>query len=344
MCRSAGTYAKLTNKEGDYATLVLPRGEVRACRSTAAPPSARSATRPPPAPLGKAGMTRLMGRRPITRGMAKSHHAHPLGGGSGRSKGNRPPCGPTGVLAKGGRTRNPQEAVEQADHPPRVSKRYGQKSCTGTPMGRSLKKGPFVVEKLYPQGREAEPSRRKRAHQDLGPPLHHRPRVRRAHLQGAQRRPSSTSSSPRTWSATSSASSATRTFRGHTNKKEGIEGGESSGAAAPALRTEEVRTCRETQRRQLKKLAEPRGVSASSSARRSAAPGSRATRRLAVKNWMAGATTRAARPSTSQARRRRLRRPKDIARFTSQVRTTAAARARPSCSWTWSAARPSTRP
>jgi large subunit ribosomal protein L2 len=76
--------------------------------------------------LGKAGLTRLLGRRPITRGVAKSHHAHPLGGGSGRSKGNRPPCGPTGVLAKGAPTRNKKKYSTKLIVRRRVSKRYGQ--------------------------------------------------------------------------------------------------------------------------------------------------------------------------------------------------------------------------
>lgn len=127
MCRSAGTYAKLSNKEGDYATLVLPSGESRRvpidCKATIGQtgnPDNRLRR------LGKAGITRLLGRRPITRGMAKSHHAHPLGGGSGRSKGNRPPCGPTGVLAKGGRTRNPKKASGKLIIRRRMSKRYGQ--------------------------------------------------------------------------------------------------------------------------------------------------------------------------------------------------------------------------
>jgi large subunit ribosomal protein L2 len=68
-----------------------------------------------------------MGIRPITRGVAKSHHAHPLGGGSGRSKGNRPPVGPTGVPSKGGNTRNPRKASAKLIVRRRVSKRYGQK-------------------------------------------------------------------------------------------------------------------------------------------------------------------------------------------------------------------------
>lgn len=128
MCRSAGSYAKLSNKEGDFVTLVLPSGEVRRV------PMASRATIGQVGngdhrlrQLGKAGLSRLMGIRPITRGVAKSHHAHPLGGGSGRSKGNRPLCGPTGVHSKGGNTRNPRKASGKLIVRRRVSKRYGQK-------------------------------------------------------------------------------------------------------------------------------------------------------------------------------------------------------------------------
>lgn len=127
MCRSAGTYAKLTNKEGEYATLTLPSGEVRrvpiGSRATIGQigNSDHRLRR-----LGKAGLTRHLGRRPITRGMAKSHHAHPLGGGSGRSKGNRAPCGPTGVLAKGGSTREKKKASTKLILRRRMTKRFGQ--------------------------------------------------------------------------------------------------------------------------------------------------------------------------------------------------------------------------
>lgn len=128
ICRSAGSYAKLTNKEDDYATLTLPSGELRkvpleaiATIGQVGNPDHRLRR------LGKAGLWRLMGHRPVTRGVAKSHHAHPLGGGSGRSKGNRPPCGPTGVLAKGGNTRNRKKHSTSLIIRRRVSKRYGQK-------------------------------------------------------------------------------------------------------------------------------------------------------------------------------------------------------------------------
>lgn len=126
MCRSAGMYARLTNKEGGYATIVLPSGETRMvpidCRATIGQVgNADHVNRM----LGKAGMSRHLGIRPITRGVAKSHNAHPLGGGSGRSKGNRPPCSPTGVDAKGGRTRDKKKQSTNLIIRRRVSKRYG---------------------------------------------------------------------------------------------------------------------------------------------------------------------------------------------------------------------------
>ena len=127
ICRSAGVGAKLSNKEADFATLVLPSGEIRRvpleCVATIGMVgNADHQNRQ----LGKAGLSRKRGRRPITRGMAKSHHAHPLGGGSGRSKGNRPPCGPTGVPAKGGGTRNRKQPSEKLIIRRRYSKRFGQ--------------------------------------------------------------------------------------------------------------------------------------------------------------------------------------------------------------------------
>lgn len=129
MCRSAGMYARLSNREGDYATLVLPSGETRMvhidCRATIGEVGNADHQN---IRWGKAGRLRLKGVRPITRGVAKSHNAHPLGGGSGRSKGNRPPCGPTGVLAKGGRTRKKRKHSTKMIIRRRSSTRYGQVS------------------------------------------------------------------------------------------------------------------------------------------------------------------------------------------------------------------------
>lgn len=127
ICRSAGVSAKLSNKEGKYATLVLPSGEIRRvpleCMATigVVGNSDHQNRR-----LGKAGMSRHLGRRPITRGVAKSHHAHPLGGGEGRSKSGRAPCGPAGTPAKGGSTRDRKKASSKLIIRRRYSKRYGQ--------------------------------------------------------------------------------------------------------------------------------------------------------------------------------------------------------------------------
>lgn len=126
ICRSAGTTARLMNKEGKWATLVLPSGEIRQvsveCRATIGQVGNADHQH---VRWGKAGRNRLMGIRPTVRGMAMSHHAHPLGGGSGRSKGNRPPCSPSGVPAKGGPTRIQQKASNKRILRRPKSVRYG---------------------------------------------------------------------------------------------------------------------------------------------------------------------------------------------------------------------------
>ena len=127
MCRSAGSYARLTNKEGRYATLVMPSGELRRvlteCRATI---GVVGNTDHSQRRLGKAGKSRHLGRRPKTRGVAMSHDAHPLGGGEGRSKGNRAPVSKTGVFSKGGPTRTRKQHSEDLIIRRRKSKRYGQ--------------------------------------------------------------------------------------------------------------------------------------------------------------------------------------------------------------------------
>lgn len=127
MCRSAGSSAKLLNRDGDYATLMLPSGELRRvhadCRACL---GAVGNTDHQNRRLGKAGLNRLKGRRPKTRGVAMSHHAHPLGGGEGRSKGGRPPVSKSGTLSKGGRTRDRNKPSQELIIRRRKSKRYGQ--------------------------------------------------------------------------------------------------------------------------------------------------------------------------------------------------------------------------
>ncbi|MDA0803377.1 MAG: 50S ribosomal protein L2 [Planctomycetota bacterium] len=127
LARSAGTSARLTNKEGRWATLVMPSGEIRQvsleCRATI------GAVGNPDhgnVKLGKAGRARWLGRRPRTRGVAMSHHAHPHGGGEGRSKGGQEPTNSSGTQAKGGRTRGHGKSSDKRIIRRRFSRRYGQ--------------------------------------------------------------------------------------------------------------------------------------------------------------------------------------------------------------------------
>ena len=127
ICRSAGSGAKLTNREGRFATLVLPSGEIRQvsvdCRATVGE-IGNSDHRL--VKLGKAGRNRWRGRKPKVRGVAKDHACHPLGGGEGRSKGNREPASASGTKSKGARTRQRNKWTDSRILRRRKSKRYGQ--------------------------------------------------------------------------------------------------------------------------------------------------------------------------------------------------------------------------
>ncbi len=106
LVRSAGTAAQLMAKEGDYAHVRLPSGEVRLvhldCRATIGQVSNAEHAR---ISLGKAGRSRWLGRRPHNRGVTMNPVDHPMGGGEGRTAGGRHPCSPWGKPAKGGKTR-----------------------------------------------------------------------------------------------------------------------------------------------------------------------------------------------------------------------------------------------
>ncbi len=127
LCRSAGSGARLTNREGRWATLVLPSGEIRQvsieCRATI---GELGNTDHQNIKLGKAGRNRWRGRKPKVRGVAKDHASHPLGGGEGRSKGGREPASASGTKAKGGRTRPRGRWTDNRILRRRKSKRYGQ--------------------------------------------------------------------------------------------------------------------------------------------------------------------------------------------------------------------------
>jgi large subunit ribosomal protein L2 len=112
LVRSAGGVARLMAKEGDWATIILPSGDMRMvrkeCRATIGQLSNGDYQN---VKIGKAGRKRHMGRKPHVRGKAMNPVAHPMGGGEGRANGGRHPCSPTGVPAKGGKTRNPRKTT-----------------------------------------------------------------------------------------------------------------------------------------------------------------------------------------------------------------------------------------
>jgi large subunit ribosomal protein L2 len=106
LVRSAGTVAQLQAKDGQWAILALPSGAImkihHRCRATIGQVGHIEHNL---ISYGKAGRKRWMGQRPEVRGSAMNPVAHPMGGGEGRRAGGRHPVSPTGVLAKGGKTR-----------------------------------------------------------------------------------------------------------------------------------------------------------------------------------------------------------------------------------------------
>ena len=106
LVRSAGTSAQLMSKEGKYAYIRMPSGELRLilleCMATVGQVGNEDYDN---ISLGKAGKTRWKGRRPSVRGMVMNPVDHPMGGGEGKSKSNKHPVSPWGTPAKGYKTR-----------------------------------------------------------------------------------------------------------------------------------------------------------------------------------------------------------------------------------------------
>ena len=109
VARSAGQEATLTNREGGYALVKMPSGEIRRINEAACATIGKvSNVEHMNVSGGKAGRTRWQGRRPHVRGMVMNPVDHPNGGGNGKSKGGggrQHPVSPWGQLAKGFKTR-----------------------------------------------------------------------------------------------------------------------------------------------------------------------------------------------------------------------------------------------
>jgi len=111
IARSAGAYVQLVAKEGKFAHLKMPSGEVRLvkldCLGTIGAVGNNDHKN---ITLGKAGASRWRGRRPKVRGVAMNPVDHPMGGGEGRSSGGRHPCTPWGKKTKGLKTRSKRKS------------------------------------------------------------------------------------------------------------------------------------------------------------------------------------------------------------------------------------------
>ena len=107
LVRSAGAAAQLMAKEGSYAQVRLPSGEVREihieCYATIGQVGNIEHEN---VSVGKAGRNRWIGRRPHVRGVAMNPVDHPMGGGEGKTSGGRHPTSPWGWKTKGRKTRN----------------------------------------------------------------------------------------------------------------------------------------------------------------------------------------------------------------------------------------------
>ena len=114
IARSAGTSAQLMSREGDFANLKMPSGEIRRIRTNCiATIGAVGNSDHENIVSGKAGRKRWLGIRPTVRGVAMNPVDHPMGGGEGRTSGGGHPCSPWGTLSKGKRTRSKKKASSQ---------------------------------------------------------------------------------------------------------------------------------------------------------------------------------------------------------------------------------------
>lgn len=112
--RSAGTSLQLMAREGEYAQLKMPSGEVRMVRSECyATYGVVGNAEHENISIGKAGRSRWLGIRPHTRGVAMNPVDHPMGGGEGKTSGGGHPVSPWGQKAKGLKTRKRKKQSNQ---------------------------------------------------------------------------------------------------------------------------------------------------------------------------------------------------------------------------------------
>jgi large subunit ribosomal protein L2 len=168
IARSAGSSVQLVAKEGDYASVKMPSGEIRKinmeCFATIGQVGNLDHEN---VSVGKAGRSRWLGQRPHVRGVAMNPVDHPLGGGEGKTSGGRHPVSPWGLPTKGYKTRNNK-----------VSDRF---------IVQLTEEGSVRRYTSAREGRADEPREREESHQDVVAPVDRRPRDGRAHARRAQR-------------------------------------------------------------------------------------------------------------------------------------------------------------
>ena len=114
IARSAGTSAQLMSREGDFANMKMPSGEIRRIRTICQATIGQVGNVDHENIVsGKAGRKRWLGIRPTVRGVAMNPVDHPMGGGEGRTSGGGHPTSPWGTLSKGKRTRKKKKASSQ---------------------------------------------------------------------------------------------------------------------------------------------------------------------------------------------------------------------------------------
>ena len=107
IARSAGNFATVLAKEGEFVMLKFPSGEIRNVRANCyATIGALGNADHENISLGKAGRSRWLGKRPHNRGVSMNPVDHPMGGGEGKTSGGGHPVSPWGLKAKGKKTRH----------------------------------------------------------------------------------------------------------------------------------------------------------------------------------------------------------------------------------------------
>ncbi|GMA36227.1 hypothetical protein GCM10025876_24310 [Demequina litorisediminis] len=166
IARSAGAKVRLVAKEGRFAQLRMPSGEIRnvdaRCRATIGEVGNAEQSN---INWGKAGRMRWKGKRPTVRGVVMNPVDHPHGGGEGKTSGGRHPVSPWGKPE--GRTRKPGKESDKAHRPPPS---YWQEALRSLKNATQSQEGPLRRRPPAEEGGRPERCGYQERHQDLVAP------------------------------------------------------------------------------------------------------------------------------------------------------------------------------